>query len=69
MWPDCDSGESSGERSNCTLLTASMSSPFSTCTKLGVVVSCTSVQYFSALRDPKFPEAPLSKIAVACAAI
>ena len=69
MWPDCDSGESSGERSNCTLLTASMSSPFATCTELGVVVSCTSVQYFSALRAPKLPDALLSKIAVDCAAI
>ena len=43
---------------------ASMSSPFATCTELGVVVSCTYVQYFSALRFPKFPEVPLSKIAV-----
>ena len=49
MWPDCASGESSGARLNCTFLTASMSLPFATCTELGVVVSCTSVQYFSAL--------------------
>ena len=69
MWPDCASGESSGARLNCTFLTVSMSSPFSTCTELGVVVSCTSVQYSSALRAPKLPEAPLSKIAVACASI
>ena len=69
MWPDCVSCESSGARLNCNFLTASMSSPFATCTELGVVVSCTSVQYSSALRAPKFPEAPLSKISVACAAI
>ena len=69
MWPDCASGESLGVRLNCTFFMASMSSPFATCTELGVVVSCTSVQHFSALRAPKLPEAPLSKIAVACAAI
>ena len=69
MWPDCAYGESLGARLNCTFLTASMSSPFDTCTELVVVVVCTSVKYFSALRAPKFPEAPLSKIAVDCAAI
>ena len=69
MWPDCASGESSGARLNCTFKTASMFSPFATCTELGVVVSCTYVQYLSALQAPKFPEAPLSKSAVACAAI
>ena len=69
MWPDCAYGESSGARLNCTFLTASMSSPFDTCTELGVVVSCNSVQFFSVLQAPKVPEAPLSKISVACAAI
>ena len=69
MWPDCASGESLGARLNCTFFMASMSLPVATCTELGVVVSCTSVQYFSALRFPKFPEFPLSKIAVACTVI
>ena len=69
MWPDCASGDSSGARLNCTFITASAFSPFATCTDLGVVVLCTSVQHFSTLRAPKLPEAPLSKIAVACAAI
>ena len=69
MWPGCASGESLGARLNCSFLTASVSSPFSTCNELGFVVSCTSVKYVSALRAPKFPEAPLSKIPVACSAI
>ena len=69
MWPDCASGDSSGARLNWTCFAASMSSPFATCTGLGKIGSCTSVQYFSALRAPKLPEAPLSKMAVACAAI
>ena len=46
-----------------------MYSPFATCTELEVVVSCTSVQYFSVLQAPSFPGDPLSKIAVACTAI
>ena len=69
MCPNFAYGESLGGRLNCTFLTASMYSPFATCTELGVVVLCTSVQYFSALRAPKLPEALLSKIAVDCAAI
>ena len=50
-------------------LSASTSLPFATCTELGVVASCTSVKYFSALQAPKLPEDPMSKIAVACATI
>ena len=69
MWPDCASDESLGARLNWTFSTASMSLPFATCTELGVVVSCTSVNFFSALRAPKLPEAPLYKISVACAVI
>ena len=69
MWHDCTSGESLGARLNCTFLTASMSWQFATCTELGFVVSYTSVQYVSTLLAPNFPEAPLSKIEVACAAI
>ena len=69
MWPDCALAESSGVRLNWNFFTASMSSPFATCTELGVLVSCTSVQYFSALKASKIPEALLSKITVACAAI
>ena len=60
MWPDCALGESSGARLNWTFFMASMSSPFATYTELGVVVSCTSAQYFSTLQAPKLPEAPLS---------
>ena len=69
MWPDCASGDSLGARLNCNFLTDCVSSPFATCTELGVVVSCNSVQFFSVLQAPKLPEAPLSKISVACAAI
>ena len=50
MWPDCALGESSGARLNCTFFTASMFSPFATYTEFGVVVLCTSIQYFSVLR-------------------
>ena len=38
VWPDCASGESSGARLNWTFFTAPVSSPFTTCTGLGVVV-------------------------------
>ena len=69
MWPGCVPGESLGARLNWTFFKASVSSPFATFTELGVVVSYTYVQYFSVLLSPKLPEAPLSKIAVACAEI